>query len=52
MLEGSFWDKLYSLTLEPFVYAFESMDVYSFVLPFLYSSFLVQRYIANYSAVF
>jgi len=51
-VEGSFGRKLYSLTLEPFVYAFfYGIDAYIVGLVF-YPVFLVQRFIDNFKVVF
>lgn len=50
-VEGSFWVKLYGVTLEPFVYAWETgLDMYGFGLVF-FPIFLVQRYIDNFSSL-
>jgi len=55
MVEGSFGRKLFSLTLEPFVYVFKvCMDIFFFVGPFgfiYYPFWLIERYIASFKAV-
>ena len=51
-VEGSFLRKLYSLTLEPFVYAFlYGFDLYVVGL-LLFPVWLIERYVANFKAVF
>lgn len=49
--EGSFWDKLYCLTIEPFVYAYKRNGVYLLFLPFLYPVDLINRFISNWDAL-